>query len=347
MRLAVVLLLGLAACRHDLGPPPPDLGGGNGSQFDLADVDGLFCVSSSKKVEQIGVDLLFLIDTSYSMDFNLKWEAVAQALKAFVDDPRFAGITVGLQYFPLRTTCDVPSYAQLAVPFSALPGAAPTIKASIDMQRMAGGTPTVPAMQGVLETALARAMANPDRKVILVFATDGVPDDSCSGGTNGMPNDLASVVTLVGAAATSSPRVVTYVVGVGSGLTQLNAIAAAGGTGNAFLVDTSTNVVGAFADTLDSIRRIALACEYPIPDPEPGLAVDVTRVNVTFTTDQPRPFLYVRDRNGCAAAPTNGWYYDDVNMPTKVVLCDAACDAVRTSVDGKIDIVFGCSSIIP
>src|SRR5205085_6898772 len=93
-----------AACRHDLGAPPPDLGG-NGGRFDLSDEDPLYCVSSSKKVEQIGVDLLFLIDTSYSMDFNLKWEAVAQALKAFVDDPRFAGTGVGLQYFPLRTTC--------------------------------------------------------------------------------------------------------------------------------------------------------------------------------------------------------------------------------------------------
>jgi len=347
--LAIVLGAGAASgCRHDLGPPPLDLAEPmNGSQFDLSNADGLFCVASSKKVEQIGVDILFLIDTSYSMDFNLKWAAVAQALKAFVDDPRFVGIGVGLQYFPLRTTCDVASYAQLAVPFATLPGAASTVKASIDMQRMAGGTPTVPAMQGVLDAATARAMANPDRKVVLVFATDGIPDDSCPGGTNGMANDLSSVVTLVGGAASSTPPIRTYVVGVGSGLTQLNAIAAAGGTTNAFLVDTTTNVVGAFSDTLDSIRRIALACEYPIPAPEPGLAVDTSRVNVTFTTDQARPFVYVRNRNGCIAAPTTGWYYDDPNAPTKVILCDDACDVVRTSADGKIDIVFGCQSIIP
>ena len=39
-----------------------------------------------------------------------------------------------------------------------------------------GGTPTTPAVQGALNHLRARAMANADRKPVLVLATDGLAD---------------------------------------------------------------------------------------------------------------------------------------------------------------------------
>jgi hypothetical protein len=346
MRHLVLAHVHCAACRHDLGEVPGSDGGTPSD--DLAGIDGLFCVSQSSEVKSVGVDLIFVIDTSYSMDFNLKWEAVASSLKSFIADPRFHGIGVGLQYFPLRSTCDVANYAQLDVPIGTLPMHAAAIATSIDAQRMAGGTPTVPAMQGVLDAATQRAMADPDRKVVIVLATDGNPDNSCPPPPGGLPNTVGSVAQLVSGAATSTPRVLTYVVGVGAHLNALDQIAqAGGGAPSAFLVDTTQNVAGAFAQALDSIRKTALACEFTIPPPAPGLNIEYSRVNVTFTTDQPRSLVNVGDAAGCQKAPTTGWFYDVPASPSRIVLCDELCNQVRGADSGKIDIIFGCATVIP
>ena len=33
--------------------------------------------------------------------------------------------------------------------------------------------------------------------------------------------------------------------------------------------------------------------------------------------------------------------------PTQVILCDGACDLVRESDNGQVNIVFGCATLIP
>src|SRR5205085_2259456 len=110
-----------------------------------------------------------------------------------------------------------------------------------------------------------QAAAKPDHKVVLVVATDGIPDDSCIAPTDGgMTNSLANAVSLVGTAANSEPKLPVFVIGVGSELTALNQISQAGGTGDALLVDTAQNIEAAFTNALHTIRKTALTCEYPI-----------------------------------------------------------------------------------
>ena len=307
------------------------------------------CVSASAAVQTLGADVLFVLDTSYSMDFNLKWSSVSQALEQFLQDPRFTGIGAGLQYFPLRTTCDESDYATPAVPVAALPGNTMALLTSIDAQRMAGGTPTVVAMQGAVDYAVARAAANPMRRQVIVLATDGVPDDSCpADGDMGLPNTIDSVVSIVKGAEQSTPSVITFVIGVGSELTALNAIAAAGGgTPKALLVDTTADIQSAFAQALDQIRKVAFACEFTIPPAPAGLVIDPSKVNVQFTDNGTTDFVYVGDAGSCIKAPQTGWYYDDPMMPTKVILCDQACDVVRGSTSGQVGIVFGCNALVP
>ena len=339
-----------SGCRHDnrFGFDGGAIDGGIPGEDDDAGL-GPVCVSATSAVQTLGADVLFLLDTSYSMDYNLKWSSVSQGLEQFLQDPRFTGLGAGIQYFPLRATCDESDYATPAVPVAALPAAEPMLVASIDAQRMAGGTPTVVAMQGVLDYATARAAMNPTRRQVVVLATDGVPDDSCpSDGDMGMPNTIDSVVALVQSAAQGTPPVITFVIGVGSELTALNAIAAAGGgTSSALLVDTTSDIQGEFANALDQIRKVAFACEFSIPAPPAGLLIDPTKVNVQFTDTSTENLVYVDDVAGCSKSPTKGWYYDDPIRPTKVILCDQACDVVRGSMNGRVDIVFGCSTIVP
>ncbi|HXU69431.1 MAG TPA: vWA domain-containing protein [Polyangia bacterium] len=356
MMRATIYIAGLCAvlaaggCRHENGA---GFDGGIGDAGIPGEDDdaglGPVCVSASAAVQTLGADVIFLLDTSYSMDYNLKWSSVSQALELFLQDPRFTGIGAGIQYFPLRATCEESDYATPAVAVGMLPAANTALTASIDAQRMAGGTPTVVAMQGVLDYAQQRAMANPTRRQVVVLATDGVPDDSCpADGDMGLPNTIDSVVSLVSNAAQGTPSVITFVIGVGSELTALNAIAqAGGGTQSALLVDTTADIQSEFSGALDQIRKVAFSCEFVIPDAPAGLQIDPNKVNVQFTDTATENLVYVGDAGGCGKAPTKGWYYDDPQNPKKVILCDQTCDVVRGTLNGQVGIVFGCSTIVP
>ena len=359
MRSLLLISLAAAGCKHDnkgqMGAP--DLAVPSDDMLDvrddLAGLEAAICGTNSKKAEQVGLDLMFAIDNSYSMDFNLKWDEVSAALKSFITDPKFSGLGVGIQYFPVRQQCNVADYAVPAVPVDILPGASANLISSIDSRKMSGGTALVPALTGVLQYAATINTAGSSRKTIVVLATDGAPDNTC------LPRDDAGTAQdpiqvtadIVKAAAQATPPIITYVIGVGSDLTALNTIAAAGGgSPTAFLVDTTQDIQSQFRATLDAIRKQALVCNFQIPDPAPGLFIDYDKVNAVFTepaTGTQTAFVYVGSQADCDKAPNTGWYYDDPNHPTEVVLCSGACDTVRDSDHGEIDIVFGCAHVIP
>src|SRR6185295_10237611 len=68
-------------------------------------------------------------------------------------------------------------YETPVVPVADLPGAAPALEAALKDIVPQGTTPTTPAVTGALNHLRARAMANPDRKQVLVLATDGMPTE--------------------------------------------------------------------------------------------------------------------------------------------------------------------------
>ncbi len=211
---------------------------------------------------------------------------------------------------------------------------------------MSGGTPMVPALQGTLTYVASYAQQHPDRRVVIVLATDGLPDDSCPAiGPGALANSIPNAVAVVGQAFTGS-NLRTFVIGVGSELTALESIAVAGGTQNAVLVSTSSNVEEEFATALNNVRRTSLSCDYPIPPPTDGNPLDLERVNVRFTVGATSTnFLYVGGASTCDREPGRGWYYDDPVSPKKVVLCSDVCEKVRTEQNAKVDVLFGCKRL--
>lgn len=322
----------------DSGTSDPD--GGNGGPTDAGfDV----CKDQGRKISLSPLDLLVLLDVSYSMDYDQKWSSVRSAMKSFVSKPEFNGLGIGVQYFPLRSQCSVGQYLAPAVPFGVLPGVGPIVGASLDQQEMSGGTPTVQALEGTTAYTQNWLALHPDHKAVIVMATDGVPDSTCAGATDGgLSNSLANVLLVAGGAATSSPPVKTFVIGVGKDLTALNGIAAAGGTGQALLVDTSTNADVAFLNALTQIRRSALGCDFEIPV---GSAVVRDRAQVNFVPDDGSPTLYVGQvANKAACVAGAGWFFDDADplIATKVVLCDTTCDTVTQGKTGALHVEFAC-----
>ncbi len=85
----------------------PSLGFGGLGNSGATGIDS--CVETSQSGKLVPLDLYLMLDASGSMAESTgsaptdpsKWEAVQQALVAFLNDPESAGIGVGVQFFPL------------------------------------------------------------------------------------------------------------------------------------------------------------------------------------------------------------------------------------------------------
>jgi hypothetical protein len=339
------------------------------------------CAGEATKAQQLPLDMFIMLDQSGSMSDTVagggtKWTAVTGALQAFVTQPGLGGISVGIQYFGLPPggtmscgcttdadcsipgdfcfigqciicssssggdSCNATDYSGADVEIAPLPGVATAIINSMAAHSPTTSTPTSAALQGAINHAATWAGSHPGHVVIDVFATDGDPTE-CD-------TDLTSIDAIAAAGKAGTPSVLTFVIGVGSSLGALNGIAAAGGTGQAFIVDTTQNVNMQFLAALNAIRGTALGCQYSIPKPAMGTA-DYGKVNVEYTPGgggAVQDFPKYQDKAHCPATG-DGWYYDNNNAPTQILLCDSSCNKVSADSTGTVNIVLGCQSIIP
>jgi hypothetical protein len=297
-----------------------------------------------------------MLDQSGSMILEGdRWRPVTLALEAFVDDPNSAGIGMALQYFPRGTDdvakCDVNGYAMPEVPMAPLDLAhAAAIKQSIMAHdfnaveaRAAGhsGTPTRPALAGAEQYMTSWIAAHPTHVGVVLLATDGQPSTGLCA-----PNKIADIAAVASAAATGTPPITTYVIGIGA-VASLNQIAQAGGTGHdAFIVDgTGQNTEQQFLQAMNAIRATSLPCDYAIPTTDAGV-IDPKLVNVQYVPAPPAVAAVIPKASGAAPCAGDGWVYDDEAHPTRVVMCAATCAALQQNRSATIKIVFGCQTIV-
>jgi len=268
-----------------------------------------------------------------------KWGQSVAALTDFFNDPASDGVSVAMTFFPFadqQNTCDPNAYNPPHVALGALSAYASTLISAMAAQTASGwNTPMYGALYGSYQWATVYQDANPDRVVIVVFASDGEPN-SCPGNQND-PGTIAGIAQ----SAFNYNGLRTFVIAIqGSNVSQLNQIASAGGTGQAYDVTSDTTL---FKQKMEEIRAQVLGCEYLIPDPGQGNEFDPTKVNVNYTpggTSTPQAIPQADNEADCGNAP--GWYYDDNANPTKIYLCPATCDQVEADATAKVDFIFGC-----
>src|SRR5262249_54229158 len=129
---------------------------------------------------------------------------------------------------PGGDSCNAADYARPEVEIAALPGVASSIINSMSTHTPTTGTPTSAALQGAIDHAKAWSTAHANDAVAVIFATDGDPQE-CD-------TNLANIDAIAAAGFNGTPKIPTFVIGVGSSLSNLNGIAAAGGSMAAFLV---------------------------------------------------------------------------------------------------------------
>ncbi|HEX3694286.1 MAG TPA: hypothetical protein VH374_02760 [Polyangia bacterium] len=244
--------------------------------------------------------------------------------------------------------CDAQRYQTLAADVAELPGGALPLLRLLAMREPGGTTPMAEASLGTLTNLRNRLTAMPGRHAAMIIATDGLP-----GGCGNQ--DISTIADfLYQASQTLPPFVPTYVIGVFDaadrvyGQSALGQLATAGNTRTPIILDPAQDLTQTLLTALNQIRTDALPCDYQIPTDAAG-AIDYGQVNVHFSgTGGEKDIPYGGSAAQCD--PTRGgWYYDvdpKTAIPTRVITCGATCDAFKADSRGKVELRFGCKTIV-
>jgi Mg-chelatase subunit ChlD len=274
-------------------------------------------------------------------------------------DPVFTGYCTigstcasGADCMPMVRTCSTPfnadctgaRYAKPLVTFGELPGALPALKTALDLRQPTGGTPLAEALKGTLPLLKTYMAAHPDRRVVLLIASDGAPDGFCEG--------QMGILAGLREANAAMPSLSTYGIGVfgavdfANGRMLMDDIATAGGTMKPYVLDQNTNLAETFLKALSEIRGSALPCEFMIPTG--NTAIDYDKVNLRWKNAAGEETVgYVGSPDRCDPQK-GGWHYDvdpkTGGKPTRVVVCPATCTKLKSDDSGKVDLRFGCKT---
>jgi hypothetical protein len=247
----------------------------------------------------------------------------------------------------------------------ALPASAKTLAASLDAHNPQGkiGTPIEGALRGATEFCKKYQLDHAGEQCVAVLVTDGKPENAS--GCKENSNDLAAIA---GAAHTAG--VTTFAVGLqGADFTLLDKIAKQGGAPDcdtnaaSWACNVSGGAAGAskLVDALTAIRESvvttevktviethvessALPCEWEIPAAPAGETFDRNKVNIKMTTaDAETTFVRVTDPAQCQP---NGWTFDDLAAPTRMLACPQACEQIKAVPDAKMEVLLGCETIV-
>lgn len=304
--------------------------------------------------EGIPTDIFIMNDRSASMTCSIptggdRWQAMTSALTTFLSDPAATGLGVGIQYFGLGNngeSCDVNLYSQAEVGIAPLPSNRDALVNSLNNTTPDSYTPTPAAMAGARAYAQAWKASHPTHFVAIVLATDGQPN-RCG--------DVGDVAAEAAAGFNANPSVPTYVIGIIGGAgscnldpappnqADLDQVAAAGGTNQAFIVDAATGDTAAqFLSAMNSIRGATqIPCEYLIPEStSDGQIIDANQVRVELIPNGQPASDVPRLSGSSACDASGGWYFDSQNA-RHVILCPATCDTV-TNDRPQVNFILAC-----
>ena len=350
---------------------PSDGTGGQGSDWsdDGADAGSnpnvdpdAACATTSMESKVVPPAVVFQLDTSGSMNClptenedgcdaspkaGSRWEILKQALKdAIPSIPNQA--VVGLMRYPAAAFLPPVSCvaSDLLLPPAALDSSqASKFSSALDPIKPERGTPTHDAMAA----ALAELQKLPAGNKYIVLATDGAANFclGCNAFCLDQNADNQQMIQAV-AQVRQTENISTFVIGVpgSQGFRKvLSEMAKAGGTAKPgcgtddchFDMTTSPENFGdAIADVLGQISQQLLGCVYEIPEQDGSF--DPSEVNVRFSeggSSQDIP----RD-----PAHQDGWDYSSDGK--KIELFGPACEQVKASQQGRIDILFGCPTVV-
>jgi hypothetical protein len=298
--------------------------------------EGNDCTVQARPATRRRLDMYLMIDNNSTLAASRAWDDITTGLGGFVKDVRASGTGVGVRYF--GDSCQSEEYEEPTIDIDVLPSNAERIIDSMRDRRWTA-SPMLPALQGGIAHQRDRAREHPEWKQIVVLISDGLTQDlQCLYTTQGLA-DAARAGLLV------YPSVETHVIGVGvttsisqpldafiTRIGSYNAIASAGGSGEAHLTDI-TDDGSDFQRKLHEVRRRATPCEFEAP---PGLATSEFGVARYPLAEE---LNYYTSERACGSR--HGWYFN-LRSQTPVTLCPTSCDWLTESDDNEIALLISC-----
>jgi len=307
-------------------------------------------------------------------DPERKWRPVVEATKAFFEEPSLERMNASMVLFPVEggggRRCDSATYETPDVPMTELPSMAfgevlsayeEEVGAGLAGGRWRGGTPTFAVLEGA-GRFLAELETDEDGARAVVLVTDGLPQ--------GCDEELEEVAQA--ARELSERGIPTYVIGIenptvppaelpagwanwgncsgGGGdepcpppetLAALNQIAEAGGTGSAFLIDTSnpTSTKGALLEAIEDIRKSSFPCTLAIPPHPQGLTFAPEEIDVSVGQGGTIERLDYDE----ACSSDRSWRYTSADDERAIELCPEACASILSSAGAELQVNFLCA----
>jgi hypothetical protein len=311
------------------------------------------CVGTEVATAELPVDLFAVVDGSSSMSEATstgvsKWYATKAAFRDFLQHAP-SGMGFGLSLFPVPTdgtaSCSSEHYRSEALPIADVAEMASGALERLEAVTPRGQTPTAPALTAALDMAAAHALAHPERSVIVVLATDGLPT-ACA------PTDTEALAALAKDALEGPAHVRTLVVASrslsGTDMSGFERIAAAGGTVHALSIDPHADFATQLADALGAAATRHVACDLALPEPPRGEKLDYDAVNVIVDAKSGAVALpRVSGPSSCLAS--GGWYYDvdpTSGAPSRLNVCKASCDRAAMAGALSLRVELGCKTIV-
>jgi hypothetical protein len=226
------------------------------------------------------------------------------------------------------------------VPVGELPAQASALLTSLAAVAPTGETPTGAAIRGACSYARQVTAAKPGHEVVVLLVTDGEPQAPRTAPSGTCVPTLSDAVAAASECAAGGTGIRTFVLGVGPSLQNLNQIATAGRTGQAYLVQS-----GGGAEVLQALNRIRTDARIPcaLQLPQLGAApLDLETVNLVYADVNCTSTTLGMVTDALACDPQRGgWYYDDPNQARSIRLCDASCNLVSAP-GGQLSLSVGC-----
>jgi hypothetical protein len=349
---------------------------GDDASLPSLDADSLLASSCKRTVqaaELLPANTLFVIDRSGSMACNpppvtdsatcesdgkraaadspSKWEITQTALVESLNIlPELA--RVGVSYFSNDDSCGV--QANPGVEFGRNTTAQKDlIKTSLQTVKPNGATPlvgaTILAYQHVHEYQQEGFLRG---NSFVVLITDGKQSPACGDPPRCTSAEECTKLLIeqeVPRAAAPGVAIRTFVIGVpGSEADSrtLSQIAVAGKTARPncdpdknchFDVSSGGDFSASLRQALQSIVGQTLSCDLPVPSADAG---DLNKVNVLFKPQNRERKLVRQDPTKPCDGGAEGWQYDETY--SRIRLCGAVCNEVKSDPDGQLAVVLGC-----
>jgi hypothetical protein len=184
---------------------------------------------------------------------------------------------------------------------------------------------------------------------VTVLATDGLPSEDLP--TECSPLEIPGIAQLASSESSAADPVRTFVIGVfgpsdlgDDGQANLDALARAGGTERAFVINTGGNVADDFLEALNKIRDTAVSCEFQL---SAEAALDFDRVNLRLSEPSGAVSDLANVGDVSACGNDQGWYYKraDDGTPTQIEVCPSTCARFTTS-GVSAELQVGCATRI-